>query len=150
MGSNRFSIFSKFNSRIPTLIAVDEVNSFFRPTQYLRQDGKEMDPEHLKLSKLFLDYISGKSSLNHGAVVAATSDSLMINKSEVLEVALGTKVVSPYKSLSQTIMPWATGLTAVQVPNYTREEAKGVFDYYKKGNIIFDGMYKHHGFVTLP
>ncbi|KAI9236630.1 MAG: mitochondrial ribosomal death-associated protein 3-domain-containing protein [Podila humilis] len=123
---------------IPTLIAVDEVNSFFRPTQYLRQDGKEMDPEHLKLPKLFLDYISGKSSLNHGAVVAATSDSLMINKSEVLEVALGTKVVSPYKSLSQTIMPWATGLTTVQVPNYTREEAKGVFDYYKKGNIIFD------------
>lgn len=140
MESNSPSILSYIISRIPTLIAVDEVNSFFRPTQYLRQDGKEIDPEHLKLPKLFLDYISGKSSLNHGAIVAATSDSLMINKSEVLDVALGTKVVSPYKNLSQTIMPWTTGLTAVQVPNYTREEAKGVFDYYKKGNIIFDGM----------
>ncbi|KAF9426454.1 37S ribosomal protein S23 mitochondrial [Podila epigama] len=124
--------------QIPTLIAVDEVNSFFRPTQYLRQDGKELEPEKLKLPKLFLDYISGKSSLNHGAIVAATSDSLLINKSEVLDVALGTKVVSPYKKLSSTIMPWTAGLTRVEVPNYTKDEALGVFHYYKKGKLIFD------------
>ncbi|KAG0346418.1 37S ribosomal protein S23 mitochondrial [Podila humilis] len=123
---------------VPTLIAIDEVNSFFRPTEYLRKDGKAMDPENLQLPKLFLEYISGKSSLNHGAVVTATSDSLLTNRSEILDVALGTKVVSPYKNLSQTLMPWTAGLTRVDVPSYTREEAKGVFDYYKKGNIIFD------------
>ncbi|KAG9069405.1 37S ribosomal protein S23 mitochondrial [Linnemannia hyalina] len=123
---------------IPTLVAVDEVNSFFRPTQYLSQDGKELDPEHLKLSKLFLNYISGKSTFKHGAVVAATSNTLLANKSEVLDVTLGVKEVSPYKRLSQTILPWTQGLTSVEVPNYTREEAKGVFDYYKKANIFFD------------
>ncbi|KAF9576385.1 37S ribosomal protein S23 mitochondrial [Mortierella alpina] len=123
---------------IPTLIAVDEINSFYRPTQYLSQDGKELDPDHLKLPKLFLNYISGKSSLDHGAVVGATSDSLLINKSEILEVALGVKEVSPYKSLSQTIAPWTQGLTKFEVPNYTRQEAKGVFDYYKKGNVFYD------------
>lgn len=125
---------------IPTLVAVDEVNSFFRPTQYLSQDGKELDPEHLKLAKLFLNYISGKSTFKHGAIVAATSDTLLANKSEVLDVTLGVKEVSPYKRLSQTILPWTQGLTSVEVPNYTREEAKGVFDYYKKANIFFDGM----------
>ncbi|KAG9327104.1 hypothetical protein KVV02_008734 [Mortierella alpina] len=123
---------------IPTLIAVDEINSFYRPTQYLSQDGKELDPDHLKLPKLFLNYISGKSSLDHGAVIGATSDSLLINKSEILEVALGVKEVSPYKSLSQTIAPWTQGLTKFEVPNYTRQEAKGVFDYYKKGNVFYD------------
>ncbi|CAO3563213.1 unnamed protein product [Mortierella alpina] len=123
---------------IPTLIAVDEINSFYRPTQYLSQDGKELDPDHLKLPKLFLNYISGKSSLDHGAVIGATSDSLLINKSEILEVALGVKEVSPYKSLSQTIAPWTQGLTKFEVPNYTRQEAKGVFDYYRKGNVFYD------------
>ncbi|KAF9966537.1 37S ribosomal protein S23 mitochondrial [Mortierella alpina] len=123
---------------IPTLIAVDEINSFYRPTQYLSQDGKELDPDHLKLPKLFLNYIAGKSSLDHGAVIGATSDSLLINKSEILEVALGVKEVSPYKSLSQTIAPWTEGLTKFEVPNYTRQEAKGVFDYYRKGNVFYD------------
>ncbi|KAF9956421.1 37S ribosomal protein S23 mitochondrial [Mortierella alpina] len=123
---------------IPTLIAVDEINSFYRPTQYLSQDGKELDPDHLKLPKLFLNYISGKSSLDHGAVIGATSDSLLANKSEILEVALGVKEVSPYKSLSQTIAPWTQGLTKFEVPGYTRQEAKGVFDYYKKGNVFYD------------
>lgn len=118
---------------------MDEINSFYRPTQYLSQDGKELDPDHLKLPKLFLNYISVKSSLDHGAVVGATSDSLLINKSEILEVALGVKQVSPYKSLSQTIAPWTQGLTKFEVPNYTRQEAKGAFDYYKKGNVFYDG-----------
>lgn len=121
------------------MIAVDEVNSFFRPTEYLNQDAEPLDPEHLKLPKLFLNYISGKSSLNHGAILAATSDTLLARKSEVLDVALGVKEVSPYKSLSQTIAPWTNGLTRFEVPNYTREEAKGVFDYYKKANVFFDG-----------
>ncbi|KAG0377283.1 37S ribosomal protein S23 mitochondrial [Mortierella sp. AD032] len=123
---------------IPTLVAVDEVNSFFRPTQYLSQDNKELDPEHLMLPKLFLNYISGKSTFKHGAVVGATSDTLLANKSEVLDVALGVKEVSPYKRLSETILPWTQGLTSVKVPSYTREEAKGVFDYYNKANIFFD------------
>ncbi|KAF8940542.1 mitochondrial ribosomal death-associated protein 3-domain-containing protein [Dissophora ornata] len=123
---------------VPTLIAIDEINHFFRPTQYLSHDGKELDPEHLKLPELFLNYISGKSSLEHGAVVGATSDALLANKSEVLEVALGVKEVSPYKNLSQTILPWTQGLAKVEVPNYTKEEAKGVFDYYKKGHVFYD------------
>ncbi|KAG0371276.1 mitochondrial ribosomal death-associated protein 3-domain-containing protein [Gamsiella multidivaricata] len=123
---------------IPTLIAVDEVNAFFRSTQYLSQDGEELDPEHLKLPKLFLNYISGKSSFEHGAIVAAISDTLLANKSELLEIALGIKEVSPYKKLSPTIMPWTEGLARMDVPNYTRTEAKGVFDYYRKGNIFYD------------
>ncbi|KAF9934415.1 37S ribosomal protein S23 mitochondrial [Linnemannia zychae] len=123
---------------IPTLVAVDEINSFFRPTQYLSQDNKELDPERLKLPELFLNYISGKSSFKHGAVVGATSDSLLANKSEVLDVTLGVKEVSPYRRLSPTILPWAQGLTAYKVPNYTSKEAKGMFDYYKKANIIYD------------
>ncbi|KAF9112581.1 37S ribosomal protein S23 mitochondrial, partial [Mortierella sp. AM989] len=110
---------------IPTLIAVDEVNSFFRPTQYMSQDGKELDPEHLKLPGLFLNYISGKSSFEHGAVVTAMSDTRLANKSEVLDVALGIKEVSPYKSLSQSLLSWSKGLTRVDVPNYTKAEAKG-------------------------
>lgn len=121
---------------------MDEVNSLFRPTQYLSQDCKQLDPEHLKLSKLFMNYISGKSTFKHGAIVGATSDTLLANKSEVLDVTLGVKEVSPYKRLSQTILPWTQGLTSVEVPNYTREEAKGVFDYYKKANIFFDGMFR--------
>ncbi|KAG0261959.1 37S ribosomal protein S23 mitochondrial [Mortierella polycephala] len=125
-------------NEVPTLVAVDEINNLFRPTQYLSQDAKELDPEHLKLPKLFLNYISGKSSFNHGAIVTATSDTFLAHKSEVLDVALGVKEVSPYKSLSQTIMPWTQGLTRFEVPNYTRQEAKGVFDYYKKGNVIYD------------
>ncbi|KAF9173381.1 37S ribosomal protein S23 mitochondrial [Mortierella sp. AD011] len=123
---------------IPTLIAVDEVNSLFRPTEYMSQDGKELDPEHLKLPKLFLDYISGKSSFDHGAVVTATSDTRLVNKSEVLDVALGVKEVSPYKKLSQSILSWTEGLTRIDIPNYTKAEAKGVFDYYKKGNVLYD------------
>ncbi|KAG0044769.1 37S ribosomal protein S23 mitochondrial [Gryganskiella cystojenkinii] len=123
---------------IPTLIAIDEINSFFKPTEYLSQDAKQLDPAHLKLPQLFLNYIAGKSSLSHGAVLAATSDTLLESKSEVLDVALGVKKVSPYKSLSQTIAPWTQGLTRYEVPNYTREEAKGVFDYYKKANVFFD------------
>ncbi|KAF9192848.1 hypothetical protein BGZ51_004611 [Haplosporangium sp. Z 767] len=125
-------------NEVPILVAVDEVNNLFRPTQYLSQDAKELDPEHLKLPELFLNYISGKRSFNHGAIVAATSDALLAKKSEVLDVALGVKEVSPYKSLSQTIMPWTQGLTRFEVPNYTRQEAKGVFDYYKKGNVFYD------------
>ncbi|KAF9950414.1 37S ribosomal protein S23 mitochondrial [Modicella reniformis] len=123
---------------IPTLIAVDEVNSFFRQTQYFDQDGKKLDPEFLRLPRLFLNYISGKSSLNHGAVVIATSDSLLENKSEVLDIVLGAKQVSPYYRLPPNLVSWTEGLTRFDVPNYTRTEAKGVFDYYKKGNIFFD------------
>ncbi|KAF9208439.1 37S ribosomal protein S23 mitochondrial [Haplosporangium sp. Z 27] len=123
---------------IPTLMAVDEVNSFFRPTQYMSTDGKELEPEHLKLPNLFLNYISGKKSFDHGAVVTATSDTRLANKSEVLDVALGVKEVSPYKNLSQSLLSWTEGLTRFDVPNYTKVEAKGVFDYYKKGNILYD------------
>ncbi|KAG0246911.1 mitochondrial ribosomal death-associated protein 3-domain-containing protein [Mortierella sp. GBAus27b] len=125
-------------NEIPTLIAVDELNSFFRPTQYLNQDGKELDPEFLKLPKLFLDYISGKSTTKHGAVVAAMSDSFLENKSDVLDIALGLKQVSPYFQQPQNVVSWTQGLTRFDVPTYTRTEAKGVFDYYKKGNIFFD------------
>ncbi|KAF9438327.1 37S ribosomal protein S23 mitochondrial [Entomortierella beljakovae] len=123
---------------IPTLIAVDEVNHFFRPTQYLGQDGEELDPERLDLPKLFLQYISGKSSLSRGAVVTAVSNTHYSNKSEVLDIALGVKEVSPYKKISQPILSWTEGLTRIEIPNYTREEAKGVFDYYKKGDVLFD------------
>ncbi|KAI1318699.1 37S ribosomal protein S23 mitochondrial [Mortierella claussenii] len=123
---------------IPTLIAVDEVNSFFRPTQYLNKDAKELDPERLMLPKLFLNYISGKSSFSHGAVVTATSETYWPNKSEVLDVSLGTKEVSPYKNLPENIVTWTQGLTRISVPNYTKSEAKGVFDYYKKGNVFYD------------
>ncbi|KAG0309076.1 37S ribosomal protein S23 mitochondrial [Dissophora globulifera] len=123
---------------IPTLIAVDEINSFFRPTQYMNQEGKELDPEHLKLPQLFLEYISGKSTFEHGAVIGATSDALLANKSEVLEVALGIKDVSPYKKLSSSLMAWAQGLARIEVPNYTAAEAKGVLEYYKKGGVFYD------------
>ncbi|KAK3810794.1 MAG: mitochondrial ribosomal death-associated protein 3-domain-containing protein [Benniella sp.] len=125
-------------NEIPTLIAVDELNCFFRPTQYLGQDGKELDPEFLRLPRLLLNYISGKSSLNHGAVVSATSDTQLEHKSEVLDIALGLKQVSPHYKLPQNLMSWTQGLTRFDVPNYTRTEAKGVFDYYKKGDIFFD------------
>jgi len=128
------------------LIAIDEVNTFFRPTEYLSQDTKPLDPEQLKLPKLFLNYISGKSSLSHGAVLSATSDSLLAKKSEVLDVALGVKSVSPYKSFSQTIAPWTEGLTRFEVPNYTADEAKGIFDYYKKANVFFDGKFRYFSF----
>ncbi|KAF9897421.1 37S ribosomal protein S23 mitochondrial [Lobosporangium transversale] len=123
---------------VPTLIAVDEINTFFRPTEYLNQDAKALNPEHLKLPNLFLRYISGKNSLSHGAIVTATSETHWPRKSETLDVSLGVKVVSPYKKLSQTILPWTQGFTRFEVPNYTRPEAKGVFNYYKKGNIIYD------------
>ncbi|KAF9975709.1 37S ribosomal protein S23 mitochondrial [Actinomortierella ambigua] len=123
---------------VPTLIAVDEVNALYKPTQYLDPKAKELDPEQLLLPRLFLNYISGKASLGQGAVVAATSESLIANQSLALHVALGVKQVSPYTKLSESIMSWTTGLTNIPVPAYTRAEAKGVFDYYKKGNIIYD------------
>ncbi|KAG0244048.1 37S ribosomal protein S23 mitochondrial [Actinomortierella wolfii] len=123
---------------VSTLIAVDEVNAFYKPTQYLDQKAQELDPEHLLLPRLFLNYLSGKASLSQGAVVAATSESLIANQSEALHVALGVKKVSPYKKLPEGIMSWTTGLTSFPVPAYTKAEAKGVFDYYKKGNIIYD------------
>ncbi|KAF9157386.1 37S ribosomal protein S23 mitochondrial [Actinomortierella ambigua] len=123
---------------VPTLIAVDEVNALFKPTQYLDTKANELDPDHLLLPRLFLNYISGKASLGQGAVVAATSDSPIANQSEALHVALGVKQVSPYKKLPEGIMSWTSGLTNIPVPAYTRAEAKGVFDYYKKGSIIYD------------
>ncbi|KAF9580511.1 37S ribosomal protein S23 mitochondrial [Lunasporangiospora selenospora] len=123
---------------IPTLLAVDEINNFFRPTQYLSHEGKEIDPDQLKLPNLFLNYISGKKSLNHGAVLTATSDHMLEKKSEVLEAALGLKQASPYKQFPQNLASWTQGLTKFEVPNYTRQEAKSIFDYYKKGNVLFD------------
>lgn len=36
---------------------------------------------------------------------------------------------------------WTQGLTQFDVTNYTMTEAKGVFDYYMKGNVLFDGIF---------
>ncbi|CAG8467914.1 8405_t:CDS:10 [Acaulospora morrowiae] len=124
------------NSMHPVLLAVDAINAFYTVSEYTDLDDTCMEPFRLSLPRVILEYFSGKRDLTFGSTVGALSH---INKryiSKPLEFALGMIEASPWKQYSPGILEYTRGLVNFDVPEYTKDEAKGVMDYYHETKII--------------
>ncbi|ORX94006.1 hypothetical protein K493DRAFT_352882 [Basidiobolus meristosporus CBS 931.73] len=115
------------NKTTPTLIAVDEINAFYTLADYNDVNGRLLPAQHLMLVKSFLNFFSQRKTLANGVVLGATSKTFSRFQSPALEAAL-----------AEGKSPMNTPLRNVEVKTYTKPEAKGLLQYYKDADIMFE------------
>ncbi|RIA84681.1 mitochondrial ribosomal death-associated protein 3-domain-containing protein [Glomus cerebriforme] len=124
------------NQEYPVLLAVDEVNAFYTDSEYRDVDDSLLEATKLSLPRTILEYFSGNKDFTYGAVIGALSQNFKPFVSKPLEVALGLSESSLWKPISRTILQYATGLQRFDVKEYSKDEAKGVMDYYYNTSIL--------------
>jgi small subunit ribosomal protein S29 len=138
--------------RNPVLLAVDDLQAIYRErTVYRDPHFAHIRPYHLSMSRLLLDFTSGKRTFANGAVLGAvtSSDSQFPIPNELLTSLEMSRyhAWSPYDKTNKILMEYAKGLQNLEVPNkFTLKEATSVFEVWMKDRSLSARMY-HHVFI---
>ncbi|GAO47277.1 hypothetical protein SAICODRAFT_26624 [Saitoella complicata NRRL Y-17804] len=124
------------DGRPPTLFTLDHFNAICQPTKYMSPQPPHapLHPQDFHIAHTFASYLSNTQTLKHGAVIAATSS--RVSPSRALTCALKLATQNPYEKLDTRIEPIVSSAKAIEVPNYTRAEAKSMLSYYAKTGLI--------------
>ncbi|KAF8835956.1 hypothetical protein BDN67DRAFT_912078 [Paxillus ammoniavirescens] len=125
----------------PVLLAVDDFQAIYCKSTYRDPHFSAIQPYHLSMPRLLLEYASGQRKFARGAVLGALS-STNANFKLPLELAeaLGLPPPSsggPYAKRSPVLQDYAKGLERVAVPDaLTVQEAMEVFDVWRKDRAL--------------
>ncbi|KAF4610525.1 hypothetical protein D9613_006518 [Agrocybe pediades] len=133
----------------PVLLAVDEIQALYGKSSYKDPHFLPIQPYHLSLPRLILEYASGKRQFSRGAVLGALSVSQTLHPVPLeLSDALGLEdmhafPISPFQKRNKEMLLYTEGLKKLAVPEkLTLEEATGVFEVWKGRKAIGrEGMY---------
>ncbi|KAG8748410.1 37S ribosomal protein S23 mitochondrial [Ceratobasidium sp. 414] len=122
-------------TKYPILIAVDDFQAFFCMSKYRDPQYELIFAHHLILTRIILEYASGKRTLARGVVLGATSSTnSRFLEPLPLKEALGTiasGTVSPYERRNKNIVAYASGLKGFPIPSKMRvDEAASMFDVW--------------------
>ncbi|KAG9102520.1 Class II abasic (AP) endonuclease [Ceratobasidium sp. 370] len=128
-------------TKYPVLIAIDDFQALFCMSKYRDPQYELIFAHHLALTRVILEYASGKRTLAKGAVLGATSstNSRFLEPLPLKEalgiIPLGT--VSPYERRNKNIVAYASGLNGLPVPSKMRiDEAASMFDVWIQNNAL--------------
>ncbi|KIM55738.1 hypothetical protein SCLCIDRAFT_1220905 [Scleroderma citrinum Foug A] len=125
----------------PVLLAIDDFQAIYCKTKYRHPHFARVQPYHLSMPRLLLEYTSGLKTFARGAVLGALSgtDTTFRLPLELAE-ALGLPPVSdsgPYAKRSCELQDYAKGLSPVAVPDaLTVQEAAELFDIWSRDRAL--------------
>ncbi|TFK24036.1 mitochondrial carrier protein [Coprinopsis marcescibilis] len=133
-------------TKFPVLLAVDDVQALYRKTAYKDAFFNAVQPFHLSMPRMILEYASGKRSFARGAFLSAltTSDTTNPIPQELVDALelTDTHPSSPYDKRSRELVGYAAGLKALDVPGrLSAGEAAGVFGAWIGARVIGAGNY---------
>ncbi len=135
------------NPRPPILLALDGLAHVMTTTQYRDAESKPIHAHDLVIIKHFMDHLSSVRSLpNGGLVIAATSKSnspkipsLELALSQMEARASGNTEIpqgNPFQHVDDRVMQSLEGVSATKLQGLTKEEARGLMEYYAKSGIL--------------
>lgn len=125
----------------PVLLAIDDFQAIYCKTKYRDPHYSRIQPYHLSMPRLLLEYASGLRRFARGAVIGALSgtDTTFRLPLELAE-ALGlppTSPSGPYAKRVPELQDYAKGLSRVSVPDaLTVSEATELFDVWARDRAI--------------
>jgi small subunit ribosomal protein S29 len=131
-------------TEFPVLLAIDDFQAIYCKSKYRDAHFSAINPYHLSMPRLLLEFASGQRQFARGAVLGAVSTTNVEFRLPLeLAEALGIPPVSdggPYVKRSSTLQTYTKGLERVVVPDaLTVQEAMEVFDLWSKDNAIPSG-----------
>ncbi|KAF8194975.1 mitochondrial ribosomal death-associated protein 3-domain-containing protein [Pholiota molesta] len=131
----------------PVLLAIDDMQTLYCRTAYRDPHFVPIQSYHLSVPRMLLEFASGKRSFQKGAVLGAISASRTSHPTPVeLRDALDLHnedypISSPYDKRNKTLLQYAEGLRAMEVPEkLTLAEAIGVFEIWKGKQVFGRGL----------
>ncbi|KAI6024439.1 mitochondrial ribosomal death-associated protein 3-domain-containing protein [Pisolithus marmoratus] len=129
----------------PVLLAIDDFQAIYCKTKYRDPHYSRIQPFHLSMPRLLLEYASGLRQFARGAVVGALSGTDTTFKLPLeLAEALGlppTSPSGPYAKRVPELQGYAKGLSRVNVPDaLTTSEATELFDVWARDRAIPAGV----------
>ncbi|PPQ75486.1 hypothetical protein CVT26_015908 [Gymnopilus dilepis] len=129
--------------RFPVLLAVDEFQALYHKTTYRDPHFQRIQPYHLSIPRLIMEYASGKRSFSRGAVIGAlslsqTSFTLPLELRDALDLEdLDAYPISPFAKRNKEMFAYTEGLQKMAVPEkLTLAEAAGVFEVWKGTKVV--------------
>ncbi|KAF8889525.1 mitochondrial ribosomal death-associated protein 3-domain-containing protein [Gymnopilus junonius] len=130
----------------PVLLAVDEFQALYGKSAYRDPHFQTIQPYHLSVPRLIMEYANGKRSFTRGAVIGSLSLSqtnfvLPVELHDALDLEdLDAYPISPFAKRNREMMVYTEGLKKLAVPEkLTLEEAIGVFEVWKGTEVIGTG-----------
>ncbi|PPQ89420.1 hypothetical protein CVT25_002186 [Psilocybe cyanescens] len=137
-------------TKYPVLLAVDDFQALYGKTAYRDPHFQHIQPYHLSLPRMIMEYASGKRNFARGAVLGAlslahTNYPLPLELRDALELQdLDAHPASPYLKRSKDLLAYTEGLKKLEVPEkLTVKEATGIFEVWKARNAIGHGYHYH-------
>ncbi|KAG9127918.1 Class II abasic (AP) endonuclease [Ceratobasidium sp. 392] len=128
-------------TKYPVLIAVDDFQALFCMSKYRDPQYELIFSHHFALTRMILEYASGKRVLAKGAVLGANSSANprflepLPLKEALGVIPLGT--VSPYERRNKNIVSYVSGLKGLPIPSKMRvDEAASMFDVWIQNNAL--------------
>ncbi|KAG6329114.1 hypothetical protein ID866_9974 [Astraeus odoratus] len=125
----------------PVLLAIDDFQTIYCKTMYRDPHFSRIQPYHLSMPRLLLEYASGQKQFARGAVLGALSGTNTTFRLPLeLAEALGlppTSYSGPYAKRSPELQGYAEGLSRVTVPDaLTVSEAAELFDVWRRDRAL--------------
>ncbi|KAH9947031.1 mitochondrial ribosomal death-associated protein 3-domain-containing protein [Amylocystis lapponica] len=128
----------------PVLFAVDDAQALYRSTLYRDPHGHILQPHHLSVPRLILEYASGKKSLARGAFLGAVSTAhtqfqMPLELSEALGIPF-PRPAGPYVKRIPEVVTYAQGLQNFPVPaELSVPEAASLFEVWAEDKALHSG-----------
>ncbi|KIY43496.1 hypothetical protein FISHEDRAFT_53045, partial [Fistulina hepatica ATCC 64428] len=133
----------------PVFMGVDELQALYQPSKYRDPHFVPIQPYHLSLPRMILEFASGRRKFARGAFVGAVCDSdTHFPVPRELQAALNLTVsvpLSPYDKMSSAILSYTKGLKSVPLPSkMSIKEAASLYEVWstvRGGTQIADDEY---------
>ncbi|KAI8323808.1 hypothetical protein GQ54DRAFT_257623, partial [Martensiomyces pterosporus] len=129
-------------TKVPVLIALDEVNTLWCNTAYRDQENEVLPASRLRLVRSFLPYFEGSKKLAKGWAVGALSYletkympkdlKARLNPPKQIPIANSDVASDPNLAKPPTRVPF----DVVKVDRMTARETKGLLDFYHSVNVV--------------
>lgn len=129
----------------PVLFTLDELNAFCHNIHSVNRDTHNRPIYHgyLQVPKYFLQYLSGASSFNRGAIIAATTGKYRQN--DTIPMGLGVGVSRPEDLVyadktvyDKTLAAKLKGVRPLVVERYSETESLQMLQLYQNAGLISD------------
>ena len=132
--------------RPPIMMAIDNLSHAMTTTAYKSPDFEPIHAHDLALIKHWTAHLSGAASLpNGGLVLAAVSGSnspkvpsldLALARLEAQSLGAEVPTGDPFTAYDQRVLESVRGVQVQRVRGLTREEARGLIEYYAKSGLV--------------
>ncbi|KAL7420408.1 hypothetical protein Q5752_005378 [Cryptotrichosporon argae] len=122
-------------TQFDVVVAVDDAQALFRPSAYRAPDYTRLEPYHLSVPALLLEYIAGRKTMARGTLLLALSSLPQHPAPPSLLAPLGLPAPAPitaYTPLDPTHVANAEALQVVHVGPMGKAETAGMYELWRR------------------